>query len=389
MPKGKPKKKGLKEVSGVVQAGSLTPYNGSEPISGIAPKDLTIEQLIAKGIDQGATVAVMTGLFDLSEKIKKAKAKEAYDSDMGKFQGNCPPISKDKVVLGKDGKPRYSYAPLDAVVSQVKGLLMEYGFSYSTDAVVEDGWVTAICKVTHKLGHSEHSQFKVPVDKEGYMSAPQKFASALTFAKRYAFLNAFGIMTGDEDTDANYEDKKVHTPTTEPVEKVQEGTKASYDQVKKIFALAKDLDQESTEFKDWVKGYFKLESFNDLSITRASKLIEVLDKKLALKNAETDPSLKVDVKVENITDEQIDRAAEDALVEDVKEVMGEAVSDAFKEEVEGKILKFGFNEFEKLKLYRKAFNFANYPKSDDDWRQLGSLLDLMEDDPEVLKEVKE
>ena len=47
------------------------------------------------------------------------------------------------------------------------------------------------------------STFKVPIDKEGYMNAPQKFASALTFAKRYAFCNAFGILTGDEDDDSN------------------------------------------------------------------------------------------------------------------------------------------------------------------------------------------
>jgi hypothetical protein len=35
---------------------------------------------------------------------------------------------------------------------------------------------------------------------EGYMTAPQKYASVLTFAKRYALCNALGISTGDEDT---------------------------------------------------------------------------------------------------------------------------------------------------------------------------------------------
>jgi ERF superfamily protein len=32
------------------------------------------------------------------------------------------------------------------------------------------------------------------------MTAPQKYASVLTFAKRYALCNALGISTGDEDT---------------------------------------------------------------------------------------------------------------------------------------------------------------------------------------------
>jgi ERF superfamily len=34
------------------------------------------------------------------------------------------------------------------------------------------------------------------------MTAPQKYASALTFAKRYSLINILGIATGDEDTDA-------------------------------------------------------------------------------------------------------------------------------------------------------------------------------------------
>src|SRR3990167_3791525 len=34
------------------------------------------------------------------------------------------------------------------------------------------------------------------------MNAAQKVASALTYAKRYAFCNAFGILTGDADDDA-------------------------------------------------------------------------------------------------------------------------------------------------------------------------------------------
>ena len=41
----------------------------------------------------------------------------------------------------------------------------------------------------------------MPIDKDGFMNTPQKFASALTYAKRYAFCNAFGILTADEDDD--------------------------------------------------------------------------------------------------------------------------------------------------------------------------------------------
>ena len=58
------------------------------------------------------------------------------------------------------------------------------------------------CKITHSLGHSETSTFEIPIDNGDYMTAPQKYASAQTFAKRYTLCNALGISTSEEDTDA-------------------------------------------------------------------------------------------------------------------------------------------------------------------------------------------
>lgn len=166
-------------------------------------QETSAESLISQAITHKVDVGTMERLLAMRNQIKAEQAKEAFDRALAKFQAECPPIRKDKAVNDKSGKLRYKYAPLDTIVAQVKGHLQTNGFSYTTDAVVEEGWVTAVCKVTHELGHSEVSNFKVPVDKDSYMSAPQKFAAALTFAKRYAFCNAFGILTGDEDNDAN------------------------------------------------------------------------------------------------------------------------------------------------------------------------------------------
>ena len=54
----------------------------------------------------------------------------------------------------------------------------------------------------------------MPVDAGAYMNEAQKAASALTFAKRYSFCNAFGILTGDEDDDSVVSgDKETETET--------------------------------------------------------------------------------------------------------------------------------------------------------------------------------
>ena len=45
------------------------------------------------------------------------------------------------------------------------------------------------------------------------MSDSQKYAGALTFAKRYAFCNAFGILTADEDIDGHAARPKPAAPS--------------------------------------------------------------------------------------------------------------------------------------------------------------------------------
>jgi len=169
----------------------------------------TVDSFITKAIESNAPVETMEKLFALHKEVKAEKAKEAFVVAMANFQAQCPIIKKNKDVMEKSGnKVRYSYASLDSIVSQVKEVLGKCGLSYTTDVINETGFITAVCKITHVLGHSETSSFKIPIDTEGYMSAPQKYASALTFAKRYAFCNALGILTGEDDFDAADVEKK-------------------------------------------------------------------------------------------------------------------------------------------------------------------------------------
>ena len=74
--------------------------------------------------------------------------------------------------------------------------------SFTWEVENKEGFIKAFAKVTHIFGHSEVSSFEVPIDKGGFMTSPQQFASALTFAKRYALCNVLGLSTSEEDTDA-------------------------------------------------------------------------------------------------------------------------------------------------------------------------------------------
>ncbi len=108
-----------------------------------------------------------------------------------------------QAVRNRFGKLRYRFAPLDVIVGQVKDSLEICGFSYIIKTEQIDASFKAICEAHHVSGHFETTDFKVPIDPELYMNEAQKVATAQTYAKRYAFCNAFGIMTGEEDVDGN------------------------------------------------------------------------------------------------------------------------------------------------------------------------------------------
>jgi len=166
------------------------------------PATVDAGALIARAIDKNLPIESMEKLLAMRRELKAEWAKEQYFAALSRFQKACPIIGKSKDVNDKYGKHRYSYAPLELIVEEVRDALEANGFSYTTATEQTPDSVTAICNAHHIAGHSESTRLTVPIDHDAYMSAPQKVASALTYATRYAFRNAFGIMTGDEDDDA-------------------------------------------------------------------------------------------------------------------------------------------------------------------------------------------
>lgn len=176
------------------------------------------EELLRLAIEKGADVGTLERLMAMRRELRAEQAKEAFDRAMSEFQRACPAIIKSEGVTVK-GSLRYKFAPLDVIIAQTKELIHDYGFSYKVDAKIDGTIVLATCEVKHTAGHSETSSMQVPIDPEAYMSEQQKFASAFTFAKRYAFCSAFGIVTADQDDDGrgqNHPDERPKAPPARP-----------------------------------------------------------------------------------------------------------------------------------------------------------------------------
>ena len=210
------KKKEAKEV--VVIPPKNLPEKKKRKEVQVMPQDFTPENLIMTAIAKGSSIETIEKLLGLRDRLNKEKAEIAFRDAMSKFQSECPVIVKSAGVdytSKKGSRIKYQYAPLDVIVSAVRNPLSNNGLSYSFTTEQTEKSITAICHAHHILGHSESTSLSIPVDLEAYMNIAQQVASALTYAKRYAFCNAFGILTGDEDNDANKnpEDTKIQEDT--------------------------------------------------------------------------------------------------------------------------------------------------------------------------------
>lgn len=180
-----------------------------QPTALTAPKDL-LELAITQG---NLDINVLERLMVLREREQESLARRAYIKSMATFQSKCPIIKRRKAGgATKEGVVAYRYAPIEDMVERTKELIAECGFSYFLNAPIEverneSKGVEIQMTVSHELGHSEtFSQFMPYVTKTGVMSDPQVLGATQSYAKRYVFANAFGIMTGEDDTDAVGED---------------------------------------------------------------------------------------------------------------------------------------------------------------------------------------
>jgi ERF superfamily len=211
----------------------VTPPEGAEEAGALAPP-LDAEALIAKAIEHDVSIDTLERLLALRERLRSERAREAFYTALAAFQGRCPIIPKTKtasIQSERGASYKYAYAPLDIIVRHVAPLLETFGLSVTTQTRLEEQpqlAQVAICTVHHVAGHSESSEFRAPIDQTARMNVMQRAASAQTYARRYAFCNALGILTGDEDDDAHaldangeerdaFEPPRRKAPSSEPI----------------------------------------------------------------------------------------------------------------------------------------------------------------------------
>ena len=161
-------------------------------------------ELLQMAVENNVDVTALEKLMDLQDRYVADLAKRSFNSALAQFQSATPPIPCSKTVKDKSGNARYKYAPLDKVQEYIKPHLAANGLSvrFSTK-LHSDGYLTALCFVTHADGHTEESEFTCPADKEMRVNDSQRQGSVNSYAKRYALANALNLVFEKEDDDGN------------------------------------------------------------------------------------------------------------------------------------------------------------------------------------------
>lgn len=253
----------------------------------LVPVKSDAEALIAQAIDKNVSVETMERLLAMRRELKAEFAKEQFDKAMARFQAKCPVIQK-KETAGAGGYT-YKYAPLDHIVMLVRDLLSDNGFSYTFDSKKTDHSLITFCHVKHVDGHSETSQFEINIDTGARMNISQKDGAASSYGKRYAFCNAFGILTGDEDTDVSSNkqpltikemaDKKEEIEEF-PVRQLKEERMITEYQINDIREKIATLNVRESSLNYSVKRDYKVSTFLDLTSNQAVEVQTKLAKQI-------------------------------------------------------------------------------------------------------------
>lgn len=162
-----------------------------------------MKQAIEKGPDG---VAALERLVDLRIKVEERDARKAFNTALMDFQQECPPIRCNRVGKNtsrdKGSSFEYPYADLNQIVTTVRPLLVKHGLSFKHDSKpAGQGLLEVLCTLKHIQGHFEVASFPCPTSSNAGMSDQQKYASALTFARRQSLIQVLGLTTTDKDAD--------------------------------------------------------------------------------------------------------------------------------------------------------------------------------------------
>ena len=140
-------------------------------------------------------------LYELAERSRTARAKEAFNAAISAAKGEIGPIYKNKTVdfTSQKGRTNYRYEDFAEVARTVDPILAQHGLSYRHRATQNGSRLSVTCILSHREGHSEDTTLEADNDNSGNKNAIQAVGSTATFLQRYTLKLALGLSASTDD----------------------------------------------------------------------------------------------------------------------------------------------------------------------------------------------
>jgi len=241
-----------------------------QPVTAVAVKTESIQAITvtsqadqflttirAAASDASTDMDKMERLYAMYKDIKDTEAKAAYNTSMALAQGEMGCVEK------KHWNPQTEslYAKVEDVISEIKPIWVRHGFSLSfyEGEGAPEGWVMAMCDVSHSGGDTRTFRSPMPIDDKGIKGSVNKtqihgIRSAKTYAQRYLLGDIFSleIMVKGQDNDGNMDGKQVETITEQ--------------QALEIHAKLTDHNIPMQPFLKWLVTAVKAESIEGIQV---------------------------------------------------------------------------------------------------------------------------
>lgn len=172
--------------------------------------------------------------LSMARDLRREQAVTNYTAAFSAMQAEIPIIDENGAIRDKADKVQSTYAYWEDINEAVKPVLSRHGFALDFPKIditlaAEGsgvGTVEVTAEVSHIGGHSKSLTLKLPFDDAYGKNTIQRYASATTYAKRYAAIAILNIVsrntkTADDDGKATPGE---HELTTEAVRVIEMAT---------------------------------------------------------------------------------------------------------------------------------------------------------------------
>ena len=218
------------------------------------PSVASMLQAVIQGGVSNENVAALEKLVGLYERMQDRDAAKAFAASFSALQAEKHRVKATKVIPGRNGEMRSSFAPFEEIDSQLQPLAQKHGFTYSfKEGPFDQGRICKICVVTHAGGHTRENPFSVRIGcGPPGCTESQADGAAHSYAKRGALCDAFNIVVVgiDKDGDARMEGDKVTTITKAQAEELEHRVKMTNSNVASFLQLGglSDADVKAGAF---------------------------------------------------------------------------------------------------------------------------------------------